>query len=69
VHCSHAPPVEALKSNQSSCQALPGGYVGALLRNGVVDATVSALAPVVALTVWLGPETLPDGSIALTLNS
>jgi hypothetical protein len=39
------------------------------LRNGVVDATVSPLAPVVALTVLLGPETLPDGSIALTLNS
>ena len=41
LHCSHAPPVEVLKSNQGLVQALPGGYVGPLLRNGVVDATVS----------------------------
>ncbi len=40
----------------------------ALSRNGVVGATVSELAPVVALTVSLSPETLPDGSIARTLN-
>ena len=61
--------VEAVKSNQSSSGQDPLVISEALLRTGVVGATVSALAPVVALTVLLSPETLPEGSTALTLNS
>ena len=41
----------------------------ALSNVGVVGATVSVLAAVVAVWTLLVPDTLPDGSIALTLNS
>ena len=60
--------VEAVQRSQSSSGHEPLPPSKALSRVGVVGATVSVLAWVVALTVLLGADTLPDGSIARTLN-
>ena len=42
--------------------------IGTLSIVGLVGATMSALVCVVAVTTLLSCDTLPDGSIALTLN-
>ena len=60
--------VEADQRSHSSSGHEPLPPSDALSSVGLVGATVSELACVVAATTLLSCDTLPDGSIALTLN-
>jgi hypothetical protein len=60
--------LDAVQRSQSSSGHTPVPPSNALRRVGLVGATGSELACVVGLTTLLDADTMPDGSIVLTLN-